>query len=333
VRTHRHLLRPAAVAAVVVALLAVSACRTSPGVAAYVGDEVITATALDEAVRTGLDNEVIAELFQDRIAEYRTVVLQDLIATEVYDEAAARYGAEVSTADVSDRLNEVLAQSGDPEAFFAQQAAEGRTEDDVREQVRRFILGEEIAEEAGLDEGLSDSALQEVYDMTREQFAQFDVGLVTVVDQATADDVLAQLTANPTTYAEVAAEYPNENTLPAPQSVTAEQLTSIVPDPASLVAGQGFAEALVPTGEITVVFITGISYPSFEDIRPTLEQQAAQAVQAALDVELQSVRDSLDITVNPRYGTFDDSGTLVPDDRGVVDVLDAEQPDAEPVLN
>ena len=199
--------------------------------------------------------------------------------------------------------------------------------------MRRFILGEEIAQQAGLDVGTGESALRERYDATREQYAQFEVGLVTVADQATADAVLAQLSADPASYADVAAGYPNQNTLPAPQAATAEQLAGIVEDPSSLVAGQGFSDALVPTGEITVVFITGISYPSFEDIRPTLEQQAAQEVQTALDTELASVRESLDITVNPRYGRFDDSGTLVPDDRGVVDVLDDGSPAAEPALN
>jgi len=331
VRHHRHhpAHRAVAVAALLAALLAVSACRTSPGVAAYIGDEVITTGALDEAVQAGLDNEAVAELYQNRIADYRQIVLQELIATEVYDAAAERYGAEVSEADITARLDEVLAQTDDPEGFFGQQAAEGRTEENVREQVRRFILGEEIAQEAGLDAGSSESALRELYDATREQYAQFEVGLVTVPDQATADAVLAELTAEPTSYAEVAAGYPNQNTLPIPEAATAEQLAGIVPDPAALMAGQGFSDALVPTGEITVVFIVDISYPSFEDIRPNLEQQVAQQVQAALDAELQAVRDSLDITVNPRYGSFDDSGTLVPDDRGVVDVVDGEQAAAE----
>lgn len=334
-RTHRHHLarRTVAAAAVTAALLVLPACRTSPGVAAYIGDQTITTTALDEAVQTGLDDAAIADVYADRVGEYRQVVLQELIASEVYDAAAERYGAEVTDADVSARLAELLAPAGDPEAFYAQQAAEGRTEADVREQVRRFILGEEIAQEAGLDAGTSESALRELYDATREQYAQFEVGLVTVADQAVADAVLAQLTADPASYAEVAAGYPNQNTLPAPQTATAEQLAGIVEDPSSLAAGQGFSDALVPTGEITVVFITGITYPSFEDIRPTLEQQVAQQVQTALDAELASVRESLDITVNPRYGTFDDAGTLVPDDRGVVDVLDDGAVAAEPALD
>lgn len=334
-RTHRQ--RPvrrsvAALAVLAASVVALSACRTSPGAAAYVGDDVITTTTLDEAVQAGLDNDAVADFYQGRLAEYRQIVLQELVAAEVYDAAAERYDAVVTQADVSARLDEILlAQAVDPATFYAQQAAEGRTESDVREQVRRFILGEEIAQAAGLDAGSSESALRALYDATREQYAQYEVGLITVADQATADAVLAQLTAAPTSYADVAAANPNPNTFPA-QTATAEQLAGIVPDLSTLAAGQGFSDALVPTGEITVVFILGITYPSFEDVRPMLEQQAGQEVQTGLDTELQSVRDSLDITVNPRYGSFDDAGMLVPDDRGVV-VLDDEPDAAEPALN
>lgn len=324
----------AAACVLIASVVALSACRTSPSAAAYVGDDVITTTELDEAVQTGLDNGAVSDLYQDRLPEYRQIVLQELIAAEVYDAAAARYDAAVSEADISARLNEILAQSGDPGAFYQQQAAEGRTEADVREQVRRFILGEEIAAAAGLDSGSSEAALREIYNATRGQYAQFDVGLVTVADQPTADAVLAQLTADPASYAEVAAANANPNTFPAPMSATAEQLTNIVEDPSTLVAGQGLSVAVLPTGEITVVFIVGITYPTFEDIRPTLEQQADQEVQTALDTELQSVRDSLDITVNPRFGSFDDTGTLIPDDRGVVNVVDGDEPPGtEPALN
>lgn len=332
---HRHhrVRRAAAAVALLASVAAVSACRTSPGAAAYIGTDVITTTELDAAVQAGLDNDAIATLYRERLPEYRQIVLQELIAGAVYDAAAERYGTEVTEADISARLNEVLAQQGDPEAFYAQQAAEGRTEDDVREQVRRFVLGEEIARAAGLDSGSSESALRELYDDTRQQYGQFEVGLVTVADQPTADAVLAQLTADPASYAEVAAANPNPNTLPEPETVAAEQLGGIVEDLDSLMVGEGFSDALVPTGEISVVFVIGITYPSFEEIRPTLEQQANQQVQSALDTELQSVRDSLDITVNPRYGSFDDSGALVPDDRGVVTVLDGEQPAAESAPN
>ncbi len=323
----------ALLAVLLAAVLALTACRTSPSAAAYVGDGVITGTQLDRAVQAGLADSAVADFYQGRLPEYRQIVLQELIATEVYDAAATRYDVSVSDAVISSRLAAILAAQGtDAATFYNQQAAQGRTEADVREQVRRFVLGEEIAKAAGLDDATSDSALRDLYDQTRAQYAQFQVGLITVADQATADSVLAQLTADPASYDVVAAANPNPNTYPS-QSATAEQLAGIADDPSTLQVGQGFTDSLLQTGEITVVFILGITYPVFEDIRPTLEQQANAQIQTAVDGEITSVRDSLDITVNPRYGSFDESGTLVPDDRGVVDVLGGDPPPADPAAN
>lgn len=319
-----RLTRPLAVtAALVAALLALSGCRTSPGAAAYVGSQTITTADLDRAVDRGLDDPAIADLYDGRTGEYRQLVLQELIDGAVYDTAAANYGIEVTDADVGARLAEIVDGQSIPEAdFFAQQAAQGRTESTVREQIRQFIISEEVAAEAGLDEATSDDALQEEYDATRDQFAQFSVGLITLADQATADTVLAALTADPDSYVAQATTYAGQNTLPELQTATAEQLVGLVPDVGALVAGQGFTDALLPTGEITVVFVGAIDYPTFDDLRPTLEQQAGEQVQAAVQAELQSVRDSLDITVNPRYGSYDDTGVLGPADSDVVSVLE-----------
>lgn len=326
-------IRPLTVcAALVAALLALSACRTSPGAAAYVGSETITTAELDRAVDAGLRDTAIAQLYDGRIGEYRQLVLQGLIDTEVYDAAAARYDVEVTDTDVSERLTDILDSQGLSAAdFFTEQAGQGRTEAAVREQIREFIISEEVAAEAELDDATSEAALRTEYEQTREQYAQFSVGLITVVDQPTADAVLAALTAAPESYAEQATTYAGQNTLPELQTATAEQLAELVDDVSTLQAGQGFTADLVGTGEISVVFIAAIDYPTFDDLRPTLEQQASEQVQAAVAAELQAVRDSLDITVNPRYGSYEE-GVLGPAGSDVVSVLDAP-PVGDPVLN
>jgi len=326
-------IRPLTVcAALVAALLALSACRTSPGTAAYVGSQTITTAELDSAVDAGLRDPTVADVYDGRLGEYRQLVLQGLIDTEVYDVAAAKYDVEVSDSEVSQRLADILEGQGVAAAdFLAEQAGQGRTEAAVREQIRQFVIAEEVAAAAELDDAMSEAALRAQYEATREQFAQFSVGLITVADQTTADAVLAALTADPTSYVEQATAYTGPNTLPAPQTATAEQLVELVPDVSALVAGQGFTDSLLATGEITVIFIVSIDYPTFDDLRPTLEQQASQQVQAAVESELQAVRESLDITVNPRYGSYD-AGVLGPADSDVVSVLEAPPVD-DPVLN
>ncbi|MBA3252197.1 MAG: SurA N-terminal domain-containing protein [Geodermatophilaceae bacterium] len=330
-----RLIRPLAMsAALLAALLALSACRTSPGTAAYVGSETITTAELDSAVDAGLRDAAVAEVYDGRLGEYRQLLLQGLIDTEVYDAVAAKYGVVVSPAEVSARFADLVEGQGvTAEDFLADQAAQGRTETAVREQIRQFIITEEVAAEADLDEATGEDALQAQYEATRDQYAQFSVGLITVADQATADAVLAALTADPASYLEQATAYAGPNTLPDLQTATADQLSGLVPDVSALQAGQGFTAALLGPDDpsITVVFIAGIDYPTFEDLRPTLEQQTSGEVQAAVETELQAVRESLNITVNPRYGSYDD-GVLGPAGSDVVSVLDRPAVD-EPALN
>ncbi|MBA3525037.1 MAG: SurA N-terminal domain-containing protein [Geodermatophilaceae bacterium] len=328
----RALRRAGVGAALLASVLALSACRTSPGVAAYVGDATITMTELDRAVERGLSNEAVAARYDGAEADYRRLVLQDLITADVYDSAALQYGIEASDSEIDSRLNDVLQANGQTEAdFYAGQATDGQTEADIRQRIRQFILGEKLAEEAGLDDASSEAALRALYEQTGAQAATFDVGLITVPDQPTADTVLARLTADPGTYVALYEQYPNINTVEQ-QTVQAAQLTSLVPDPSTLAAGVGQTVPL-PSGEIGVLYIFDVIVPTFEELRPTLEQQTGEQVQAAVTQEIASIRGDLDISVNPRFGTLGEDGTLIDDDRGVVTVIDGDEPVAETGLN
>lgn len=329
----RALRRCVAGAAVLVSVLALPACRTSPGVAAYVGADTITMTDLDRAVAQGLAEDAIAAKYEGAEADYRRLVLQDLITTDVYAVAAARYDVQATEAEVDERLATVLSANGQSEAeFYAGQAVDGQTEAVIRERIRQFILGEKIAEEAGLDDASSEAALRALYDQTSAQSASFEVGLITVADQPTADSVLAQLSADPTTYTTLAAQYPNINTVEQ-QTVQATQLTSLVTDTSTLVAGAGQTVPL-PSGEIGVLFVFDVVVPTFEELRPSLEQQTGQQVQAAVTQEIATIRNGLRIKVNPRFGTLGEDGTLVADDRDVVTVVGGtEAPVDETGLN
>lgn len=327
--SHPLLRRTAAsTAALLLTVLALSGCRTSPGVAAYVGDETISTDELEAAVEAGLAQEPVAELFAGQEADYRRRVLQDLIATAVYEAAAAKYDVSITPGEVEDRLAQIFLTE-DEEQFYAAQAQQGVTEENVAEQVRRFVLGEKITEAAGLDEPLSDEALQDLYDEVSGASAQVRLGFIVVPDQATADAVLAQLEADPEGYAALAAQYPNES-LP---EITEVALTELPPELAEPFAdtepGQGFTLVPEQASGVAVGYVVDLTVPSFEELRPTLEQQASETVRTNLSEELTDVQQSLNIKVNPRYGSLDESGELVVDDRDVVAVIDDE---AEPEL-
>ena len=312
-----------------VPLWGLSACRTSPNVAAYVGDSQVTVSELESAVEARLTDEAVAAFAETDQEAFTRRVLSLLVQEEVYAVAAERYDIRVGDDDVRTRISELLGND-DPAEVFGQLAQQGIGRADVFENVRQQLVRREIAEAEGEAEGLSDEALRARYAEVRESLAQVSFGYITVPDQATADAVLAELTATPAAYPAVAARYPGEATLPALEAHGRDELPSVLAENIAAAApNTGFTTAVPEAGGIVVTFVQGTVYPSFEEVRPQLENEASQAVEEAGDRVVQEVRADLGVTVNPRYGVLED-GRIVPGDGGVVDILGDEDAAAAP---
>lgn len=306
-------------------LLAVGAaglagCRTSPAVAAYVGNEQITTAELDSAVASRLDDPDVAAFAAANKDQFTRRVLSLLVQEQVYAAAAKRYAVNVDDAAVRDRIGELLGGQ-DPESAYTELAKQGIGRTDVFENVRQQLVRQQIAVAEGKAAGVTDAALQALYDKNRESLARLSFGYITVPDQATADAVLAQLSADPAAYPAVAARYPGQYTLPTLESRTPDQ----VPGPlaqgiAAAAPNTGFTLAVPETGGVVVTFVAGTVYPTFEEARPDLVKQAADEADQAGAKLVDGVRKDLDVTVNPRFGVLKD-GNLVPADGGVVDIL------------
>jgi peptidyl-prolyl cis-trans isomerase SurA len=316
-----------------VAVSGLSACRTSPNVAAYVGEAQVSVSELEAAVEDRLNDERIAAFAETDEAGFTRRVLGLLVQEEVYAEAAERYDVEVDNDDVRARIEELLG-GDDPDEVYGQLADQGISRRDVFENVRQLLVREQIAESEGGAEGLDDAALQARYEEVRESLGELSFGYIAVPDQATADSVLSQLTADPAGYPAIAAQYPGSYTLPALESRAAEELPSVLAEGITGAApNTGFTTPIPETGGIVVTFVEGTVYPSFEEVRPQLEQEASQAAEQAGNEVIAEVRSDVGITVNPRFGELED-GRLVPGDGGVVDILgdeaEAEQPAGVP---
>ncbi|WP_239520613.1 peptidylprolyl isomerase [Blastococcus saxobsidens] len=320
----------AAVVLVAVALPVLAGCRSDPGVAAYVGDEQITVAELDAAVDERLADERIAEYAAGGEDEFTRRVLDGLVAREVHAAAAERYGVRVGEEEVGDRIEELLAEE-DPEAVYAQLAQQGIGRADVRETIRQQLLRREIAEAEGQAGSLDEAALRERYDEVRESLAEVEFGYVTVPDQAIADQLVADLTAEPGRYAEFAALFAGPFTLAELQRQPAGELPPAFAERLDTTApGTAFAVPVPDAGGVVVGFLGSTVYPPFEEVRPQLEDEAAAGVEATGAELVDGVREDLDVTVNPRYGVLRE-GRLVPGD-GVVDLLEddaAATPPAE----
>jgi SurA N-terminal domain/PPIC-type PPIASE domain len=304
-------------------------CRTSPNVAAYVGDSQVTVSELESAVEARLTDEAVAAFAETDPETFTRRVLSLLVQEEVYAEAAERYDIRVGDDDVRTRIDELLG-SDDPDEVFGQLAQQGIGRADVFENVRQQLVRREIAEAEGQAEGLSEEALRARYAEVRESLAQVSFGYITVPDQATADAVLAELTATPAAYAAVAARYPGESTLPALEAHGRDELPGVLAENIAAAApNTGFTTAVPGIGGIVVTFVQGTVYPTFEEVRPQLENEASEPVDQAGDQVVQQVRADLGVTVNPRYGVLED-GRLVAGDGGVVDILGDEDAAAAP---
>jgi peptidyl-prolyl cis-trans isomerase SurA len=155
-------------------------------------------------------------------------------------------------------------------------------------------------------------------------------GYLTVPDEATAATVVAQLNADPAAYPALAAQYPGAATIPELESRAPDELPAVLAEGIQAAApNTAFATPVPEAGGVVVTFVEGIVYPPFEEVRPQLESEAAEAAEAAADERIQAVREDLGVTVNPRYGVLED-GRLVAGDGGVVDILGDEDEAAAP---
>jgi SurA N-terminal domain/PPIC-type PPIASE domain len=296
-------------------------CRTSPAVAAYVGDEQVTVAELDDAVAERLADPDIASFAGDDEVSYTRQVLSLQVGEEVYAAVAQRYDVQVSDADVQARLDQLIGSS-DPAVVYTQVAQQqGASREDVFENVRQQLVRERAAVAEGKAD-VSEQALRARYEQTKASLATIDLGVITVPDQATADGVLAQLTADPAGYPALAAQHAGSNTLPDVQQLSAADLPDVLAaSVAATPAGQGFTLSVPEAGGVVVGYVRAVTVPSFEDAREQLAQQVAGEADDAGTALVSAVRDDLRLKVNPRYGVLDE-GRVVAPDGGVVRLLE-----------
>ncbi|MGY1771704.1 SurA N-terminal domain-containing protein [Blastococcus sp. SYSU D00813] len=316
--------RPAAVLALgLIAGLALTGCRTSPNVAAYVGDDRITVDALQGAVDDRLADPAQAEAVGDDVGGYTREVLTDLVNERVFAAAAQRYGVEVGDAEVRERISALLG-GGDPEDAYAQLATQGFSREDVDASITQQLVVEGVAYAAGEAEEPDQAALRSQYTALLTSQEPRPLGIITVADQATADAVVAQLQADPSTYQSLAGQYQGQATLPQVDQIGPDQLPPDLAAPL-LAAAEGtvFSQAVPGLGGVTVVYV-----PAFEDVAFALGEQSRAEAQDAGSQLVLAVAEDLDISVNPRFGSYRE-GSVVPAEGGVVQLLDETAEDAD----
>jgi SurA N-terminal domain len=306
--------------AATLAVTGLAGCRTSPTVAAYVGDEQISVATLDAAMasREKADTTVAA-YGEAHTTEFTRQVLSFLVTQDVYAEVSRRYDITISDDAVSSRIDQLLAGS-DPAQAYAQLAAQGIGKKDVVENVRQQLIRQQVAARTGQAGAVTETALQARYEQVKGSLAQRQFGYITVPDQTTAQSVLGQLTANPGAYPSLSGRYPGAYTLPALEARSSQQIPAAFASAVAAAApNSGFVDN-VPQVGFVVVFVGATVVPTYEQSRTQLVQQAEAAIDASAQKVVEKVRTGLHVQVNPRYGVLK-NGTISEPTGGAVSLL------------
>jgi parvulin-like peptidyl-prolyl isomerase len=208
VKVVARLVAPLTVSLAVV--IGLSGCNTSPGAAALVGDDRISADTLQQEVNRALaDPQADAQLGADRAAFTRTE-LGRLIHNRIIAAAAAAHHVTVSAADIDAQIASFAQQAGGVTQLQQQAAQGGVPKKELRDFIRFYVMEQKLADALVADVPVSQSDLQAAYQQNIDQYDQVHSAHILVKTKAQADSILAQVRADPTKFAALAARFSSD---------------------------------------------------------------------------------------------------------------------------
>lgn len=299
----------------------------TPAQAARVNGAVITVDSVAAQVKAAKATAQSAQAEQGGQAPTKVdggnltrQVLDLLITTELVVDGASHEGIEITDAQVGKRLDQLRARvPGGSQGFAAALAREGLTEAILRSQVRRQLAV--TAVEQQLVPGPTDADLEAELRRRRGDFLQVRTRHILVKDEATADQVRAQLAAGGDWKA-LAAKYSIDTSSssrggdlgPLAKGQTVPEFDKA----AFALAEQGGCKGKVgdcasPLSQPVksqfgwhVLQVTGTVLPSLDQVRAELEgPKLEQQRQSAFDAWLKELAVAADVRVNPRFGAWD----------------------------
>ncbi len=330
------------VASAGLAVLLLSGCGSGsvrPGAAALVGEQRITVDTLQQVVSRGLeDPQAEQSLGQDRSA-FQRQVLSRLVNREVLREAAAREGVTVTDGDVDRQLQDFASQAGGKEALEAQAAQSGISPEDLQPFLRDVVLEQALGDALTEDEDVPQEQLQGLYQQNIAQYDRVRSRHILVADEAQARSILAQVKADPSKFAELAAEFSTDTSnKDSGGELGLQGKGQFVPEFEALLfsAQPGTYDVVKTQFGWHVVNVEERVTTSLQEATPELRRAALQEQRAQATGELlRDVAGDLGITVNPRFGRWDaETGSIeaVEDPNGVTTSApedDADAPAAE----
>lgn len=304
---------------------------TDPSLAATVNGQEITVEQLEERFAALRENPQTAAQLEDdpdgTIAQQaQAELLSDLVRTALLEQSAEEeLDFTVSDAEVEEQRELVVEQLGGQEGFDAFVEEQGLTEEEVDLQLRQLALNTGITERLQEQEGneVTDAEVAEYYEQNAEtQFGPTaTVRHILVEDEAAAQAALDRLNGGED-FAAVAEDVSTDPGSAAQGGELGEiSRGQTVPE---------FEEAAfsAPLNEPTAPVQTQFGFHILEVTARNEEPRPLSEVEDEIREQLQSERSGnlaqeflqeqaadAEVTVNPRFGTWDaDLGQIVPED-------------------
>jgi len=286
---------------------ALTACQSSPGAVAFVGDERVSAkqlqSDLDSAFATPKLKDGVTQQYGADLSTFRRELLDDRVRHELVAEAVRRTGVTVSDDDVEKLIK---SQGG----YDRMRDAGHWSHDLAFRHFKDLLLTAELGYTQQNVHRPTEAELRAAYEQQAANQTQVQLGLLALPDRKTLNQVVARLTADPSQYDAVAAKYPRSapepnNYAPAniPPSIRARILAAKPGD---------ILPYIDPTqGQYLAVKVYGLKQPTFEDLRLQLILPSLSNARDAGEAYLKNLANQVGVRVNPRYGTWNEKKALI----------------------
>jgi foldase protein PrsA len=309
----KPLSRAAAVpVALLSAALTLSGCgnsTSSPGAAAIVGKDHISTDSLQQTVDRALkDPQAQAKLGANRAGFVRDE-LSRLINNDVIGAAAADHGVTVTNSEIDSQIGQFAQQAGGQAQLEQSAAQNGVPATELRTFIRFYVLQQKLADKLVADVPVSQAQLQAAYQQNIDQFDKVHAAHILVKDKKTADKILAQVKANPKSFASLAAknsiDTSNKNSGGDLGFAGHGQFVKSFSDAIFAAKPGSFIEVHSQFGWHVVHVIARKKVP-LAQATPQLKDQLLKTQRdALLHKALADEAKKLGVHVNPRYGKWD----------------------------
>lgn len=307
---------PAWLVLAVAAPVALAGCQTDPSAAAVVGGRSISLSTVNSTVNAAMTNQQFGGTVGGRAAAARAE-LSRLITQDIIARLASRLGVSVTNRQVDQEaaaLNSAV-ESQQGTSLSAYYSAIGVPPSQDFDLVKALTLENAIADKLVAGIPVAQSKLEAAYKAQLAQLTQVHVAHILVASKKLADTILAQVKANPSSFAALAARYSTDTGSAKNGGDLGTQ------SPSSYVAPFAAAVQTAPVGSFVeahsqygwhVIHVISRTVQSLAQATPALKSSLLSSQrQTAFHNALISEGHRLRISVNPRFGVWNASNLTV----------------------